>query len=218
MSVSLPGTINRENTDLKGRLWQARQRGSYYLAGCGGGRLCGRNDVMCIFSVSKKWLSPSSLVPVGWVVGGGRGMGKKGRGCILEKWMGKLSWVPVLQVIKHVLFHLEGVQQERQGTHWNDSTFHSIHCSWIFLLGEAIARGTHVRMASVCPVRKAPGILPYLLNCLLSWFILLHRQPIWSGGFLIHLLEFVWLSFLICIMERINDLFGNQMQVWQFQL
>lgn len=25
MSVSLPGTINRENTDLKGRLWQALQ-------------------------------------------------------------------------------------------------------------------------------------------------------------------------------------------------
>lgn len=54
MSVSLPGTINRENTDLEGRLWQAVQRGSDYLTGCGGGRLCGRNDVMCIFSVSKK--------------------------------------------------------------------------------------------------------------------------------------------------------------------
>lgn len=51
MPVSLPGMINRADPDLRGRLRQALQRGSNYLACWWGVEGCGGGMMSCVFLV-----------------------------------------------------------------------------------------------------------------------------------------------------------------------
>lgn len=154
---------------------------------------------MYIFSVSKKWLSPALFR---WAVG--EGMRKGGAGFID---MGKLSRVPVLQMIKLFLFYLEG---STAGKRWDASSWwHFPECppplhltiASSFSSGETVAQGTLVTIAVSVPMLKSPsyplsqGALRRHLNFLPSQRVL----PIRRQSCLVDSCPFPLLSLLLWV-------------------
>lgn len=105
-----------------------------------------------------------SIQPSSCVVG--EGCGRKGGAAFYRTAWGNLKGVLVLQVIKPFFFSF-GVWCSRK-----DIGHIEMVALFAVLLGETGAQGTHIRMASFCPVFKSSRYpsLPLKLSVVLGWF------------------------------------------------